>query len=74
VRGLYEGLAPQLPIPKSKHRSAEAKQDQLAPRLPRTPPRRTTGLPPVDDISPNPFDEPEATLETYKAHVYGSSP
>jgi regulator of Ty1 transposition protein 109 len=26
----------------------------------------------VDDISPNPFDEPEATLETYKAHIYGS--
>jgi regulator of Ty1 transposition protein 109 len=71
VRGLCEGLAPQLPIPKSKHQSAEAKQDQLAPPLPRTPPRRTTGLPP-DDISPNPFDEPEATLETYKAHIYGS--
>ncbi|KAI0287970.1 histone acetylation protein-domain-containing protein [Russula brevipes] len=72
VRGLCEGLAPQLPIPKSKHQSAEAKQDHSVPPLPRTPPRRTTGLPPVDDISPNPFGEPEATLEIYKAHIYGS--
>jgi regulator of Ty1 transposition protein 109 len=30
------------------------------------------GLPAVDDISPNPFDEPEATLETYKTYIYGS--
>jgi regulator of Ty1 transposition protein 109 len=72
VRGLCEGLAPKLPPPKSKNQSAEAAQDLLVPPLPRTPPRRTVGLPPVDDISPNPFDEPEATLETYKAHIYGS--
>lgn len=72
VRGLCEGLAPQLPPPKSKNQSAEVTQDSLVPPLPRTPPRRTAGLPPVDDISPNPFDEPEATLETYKAHIYGS--
>ena len=73
VRGLCEGLAPQQPPPsKSKSQSAEVTQDSLVPPLPRTPPRRTVGLPPVDDISPNPFDEPEATLETYKAHIYGS--
>ena len=72
VRGLCEGLAPQLPPSKSKNQSAEVTQDSLAPPLPRTPPRRTVGLPPMDDISPNPFDEPEATLETYKAHIYGS--
>jgi len=73
VRGLCEGLAPKLPLPKSKNQSAaDATQDLLVPPLPRTPPRRTVGLPPADDISPNPFDEPEATLETYRAHVYGS--
>ncbi|KAF8490802.1 histone acetylation protein-domain-containing protein [Russula emetica] len=66
------GLAPQLPPSKSKNQGAEVTQDSLVPPLPRTPPRRTVGLPPVDDISPNPFDEPEATLETYKAHIYGS--
>jgi regulator of Ty1 transposition protein 109 len=72
VRGLCEGLAPKLPLPKSKNQNAEAAQELLVPQPPRTPPRRTVGLPPADDISPNPFDEPEATLETYKAHIYGS--
>lgn len=72
VRGLCEGLAPKLPLPKSKTQSAEATQDLLVPPVPRTPPRRTVGLPPADDISPNPFDEPETTLETYKTHIYGS--
>ena len=72
VRGLCEGLAPKLPLPKSKTQSAEATQDLLVPPVPRTPPRRTVGLPPADDISPNPFDEPETTLETYYAHIYGS--
>jgi len=72
VRGLCEGLAQQLPAPKSKNQSADTTQDSLAPPLPRTPPRRTVGLPAVDDISPNPFDEPEATLETYRAFIYGS--
>lgn len=73
VRGLCEGLAPKLPPPKSKNQSAEVTQDLLVPPLPQTPPRRTVGLPPADDISPNPFDEPEATLDTYKAHIYGST-
>ena len=72
VRGLCEGLAPLLPSLKPKNQSAEMTQDSLVPPLPRTPPRRTVGLPSVDDISPNPFDEPEATLETFKAHIYGS--
>jgi regulator of Ty1 transposition protein 109 len=72
VRGLCEGLAPTLPLPKSKNQSAEPTQKLLAPPLPRTPPRRAADLPPADNISPNPFDEPEATLETYKAHIYGS--
>ena len=72
VRGLCDGLAQKLPTPKSKNQSTDATQDSLAPPLPKTPPRRTVGLPAVNDISPNPFDEPEATLETYKAFIYGS--
>ncbi|KAH9969927.1 histone acetylation protein-domain-containing protein [Russula dissimulans] len=72
VRGLCEGLAPKLPLPKSKAQSAEGTPDLLVPPVPRTPPRRRVDLPPVNDVSPNPFDEPEATLETYKAHIYGS--
>lgn len=40
--------------------------------IPRTPPRKNAVLPAVDDISPNPFDEPETTLETYHAHIYGT--
>jgi regulator of Ty1 transposition protein 109 len=72
VRGLCEGLAHKLPAPKSKNQNAEAMQGLNVPPPPRTPPRRTVGLPVVDDVSPNPFEEPEATLETYKAFIYGS--
>ncbi|KAI0264029.1 histone acetylation protein-domain-containing protein [Gloeopeniophorella convolvens] len=72
VRGLCEGLAAQLPAPPAPRAKAGTEQDALAPPLPRTPPRRNAGLPAVDDVSPNPFDEPEATLETYKAFIYGS--
>lgn len=36
---------------------------------PRTPPRNTNTLP---DISPNPFPEPTASLETYSSWIYGS--
>ncbi|CAL1712760.1 unnamed protein product [Somion occarium] len=37
--------------------------------VPRTPPRRGGSLP---DISPNPFPEPVASLDTYHSHIYGS--
>lgn len=37
--------------------------------VPRTPPRRAGALP---EISPNPFPEPIASLDTYHAHIYGS--
>ncbi|KAG6850731.1 hypothetical protein H0H93_009354 [Arthromyces matolae] len=39
----------------------------LAP--PSTPPRRRVGF---ADVSPNPFPEPETSLETYLSHIYGS--
>jgi len=51
VRGLCEGLAPQLPSSKLKNQSSELTHDSLVPPLPRTPPRRTVGLPPMDDIA-----------------------
>jgi len=72
VRGLCEGLAQKLPTPGTKNQSADAMPVSLAPPLPKTPPRRTMGLPAVDDISPNPFNEPEAALETYRAFIYGT--
>ncbi|KAI0786852.1 histone acetylation protein-domain-containing protein [Abortiporus biennis] len=37
--------------------------------VPRTPPRKRTQLP---EISPNPFPEPETSLDTYNSHIYGS--
>ncbi|KAL1736666.1 histone acetylation protein-domain-containing protein [Schizophyllum commune] len=37
---------------------------------PSTPPRRKTALP---DPSPNPFEEPVATMDTYHQHIYGSA-
>lgn len=40
--------------------------------VPRTPPRKNSDLPSTDDISPNPFDEPETTLETYHKYIYGT--
>ena len=45
----------------------------LAPPVPRTPPRGSKGLPSVsDEVSPNPFPEPEVTVDTYTSFVYGS--
>ncbi|KAI0055859.1 hypothetical protein BV25DRAFT_1921481 [Artomyces pyxidatus] len=67
IRGLCEGLAAH---PRPPSSSASAGPSLAVP--PRTPPRRTATLPSVDDVSPNPFDEPEATLETYRTHIYGA--
>jgi regulator of Ty1 transposition protein 109 len=72
VRGLCEGLAHKLPAPKSKNQNAETMQELSVSMPPRTPPRCTVGPLVVDDASPNPFEELEATLETYKAYIYGS--
>jgi len=41
--------------------------------VPRTPPPKRKGRTPLPpDISPNPFPEPVASLETYHSHIYGS--
>ena len=39
--------------------------------VPRTPPPKRGGAA-LPDISPNPFPEPIASLETYHSHIYGS--
>ncbi|KAI0338938.1 hypothetical protein BDW22DRAFT_1308989, partial [Trametopsis cervina] len=36
------------------------------------PPKRKGGKPVLPDISPNPFPEPVASLDTYISHIYGS--
>ncbi|VDB91870.1 unnamed protein product [Peniophora sp. CBMAI 1063] len=78
LKGLCEGIAPR--PPNSSAGPARPRVDasgQLLPAhpssnddSPHTPARRTVALP--EDTSPNPFDEPETTLETYHAHIYGS--
>ncbi|KAJ7147518.1 histone acetylation protein-domain-containing protein [Mycena crocata] len=76
IRGLCEGIAP-IPTPRTTTNTRddsdrrtpepEASRSLLAP--PSTPPRRGQHIP---DVSPNPFPEPVASLETYNAHIYGS--
>lgn len=41
-------------------------------QVPRTPPPKRSGAALPPDISPNPFPEPVASLETYNSHIYGS--
>ncbi|KAI0036505.1 histone acetylation protein-domain-containing protein [Vararia minispora EC-137] len=82
VRGLCDGLpsAPPSSAASSAPRPRVDASGSLLPAelvqggtdAPRTPPRRAQALPSVDDVSPNPFDEPEATRETYDAFIYGS--
>ncbi|KZV73692.1 hypothetical protein PENSPDRAFT_749925 [Peniophora sp. CONT] len=78
LKGLCEGIASR--PPNSSAAPARPRVDasgQLLPAQslphddpPSTPTRRAVALP--ENVSPNPFDEPEATLETYNAHIYGS--
>ncbi|KAK0464659.1 histone acetylation protein-domain-containing protein [Desarmillaria tabescens] len=85
IRGLCEGISSiptpiiQVPRPiratdrsKSERRTPEP-SSLLAPPPPSTPPpRMANGTRIVPDISPNPFPEPEPSLETYNSHIYGS--
>ncbi|THH09266.1 hypothetical protein EW146_g8725 [Bondarzewia mesenterica] len=70
IRGLCEGLSSLPPSSRGKPSQQQTQDGMLAP--PRTPPRKHAALPYLQDMSPNPFDEPEATLETYHAHIYGT--
>ncbi|KAL1743619.1 histone acetylation protein-domain-containing protein [Schizophyllum fasciatum] len=84
IQGLCDGLVP-APAPASHVGAASKPRAPLLQRPstpppqgvqfpspgepPRTPPRRRTALP---EISPNPFEEPVATMDTYHSHIYGS--
>ncbi|KAF9007679.1 hypothetical protein BDZ89DRAFT_559487 [Hymenopellis radicata] len=86
VRGLCDGIAsihtpiiqaPRPVRPVSKRgskldipRPKTPEPQMLAPPPPRTPPPRGNKF--IADISPNPFPEPETSLETYNSHIYGS--
>jgi regulator of Ty1 transposition protein 109 len=80
IKGLCEGialpLAPTIPVipaifsgdGRETTPEPEPSTSLLAP--PCTPPRRVGQM--VADVSPNPFPEPVASLETYHSYVYGS--
>ncbi|THV05230.1 hypothetical protein K435DRAFT_773954 [Dendrothele bispora CBS 962.96] len=52
----------------------ESSSSLLVPLPPRTPPprREHDGKRVIPDVSPNPFPEPETSLETYNSYIYGS--
>ncbi|KIM43336.1 hypothetical protein M413DRAFT_444167 [Hebeloma cylindrosporum] len=67
VEGAIKGLCEGIPSCTKRPRTPEPRERLLVP--PRTPPRR----PRVEaEVSPNPFPEPVASLETYRMHIYGS--
>ncbi|KDQ62578.1 hypothetical protein JAAARDRAFT_171058 [Jaapia argillacea MUCL 33604] len=85
IKGLCEGLSamPAKPIsvarpPRSHEAGRRTPEPQcpsdVLPEPPRTPPRRlqVLGSQPTTDITPNPFPEPVASLETYNSYIYGS--
>ncbi|TRM63972.1 histone acetylation protein-domain-containing protein [Schizophyllum amplum] len=67
--------APLLQVPGEEGREEPIERTSTPPppplsiEPPSTPPRRKTALP---EISPNPFAEPVATMDTYHGHIYGS--
>ncbi|KII86876.1 hypothetical protein PLICRDRAFT_272675 [Plicaturopsis crispa FD-325 SS-3] len=78
IEGLCDGLEPILEPPRSKPKSKRRdvtpeRETTLAPPPPRTPPPRlVNGKRELPDVSPNPFPEPVASLETYRSYIYGS--
>ncbi|EKM51987.1 uncharacterized protein PHACADRAFT_262433 [Phanerochaete carnosa HHB-10118-sp] len=82
IKGLCENVAASSPAETSRSPSSLApllfRRDSTpepAPanvtlEVPRTPPPKYDGA--LPDISPNPFPEPTASLDTYRSHIYGS--
>ncbi|TFK28031.1 DUF1714 domain-containing protein [Coprinopsis marcescibilis] len=78
IKGLCEGISI-LPsqtgrpvVRKNSGRQTPEAEPSRKPRLlapPSTPPRNKVELP---EVSPNPFPEPVASLETYRSFIYGS--
>ncbi|GBE83200.1 predicted protein [Sparassis crispa] len=73
VKGLCEDLK-SAAAPLQSHRTVTPERETTSVTLevPRTPPRRVGGYPSIADVSPNPFDEPVASLETYRSYIYGT--
>ncbi|EED81029.1 predicted protein [Postia placenta Mad-698-R] len=72
IKGLCEDLAAVPSSPTLTRHSVREATPEPGPshlEVPKTPPRRAAQLP---DISPNPFPEPVASLETYHSFIYGS--
>lgn len=80
IKGLCEGISPVLPVsaqapPARRDFGRQTPEPETRPALlapPVTPPRQKAGKAPMPEISPNPFPEPETSLETYNSHIYGS--
>ncbi|KAJ3854324.1 histone acetylation protein-domain-containing protein [Lentinula lateritia] len=83
IRGLCEGISvvpapvihaprPRPPTSSSGRGLTNAEHDISLLAPPRTPPRMASGKRIVPDVSPNPFPEPETSLETYQLFIYGS--
>ncbi|EMD40124.1 hypothetical protein CERSUDRAFT_112348 [Gelatoporia subvermispora B] len=74
VKGLCEDLAPAgMPSVKRTGDRPSTPEPETAGdafEVPRTPPPRSKPL--LPEISPSPFPEPVASLETYRSHIYGS--
>ncbi|KAJ3821865.1 DUF1714 domain-containing protein [Lentinula raphanica] len=85
IRGLCEGISvvpapvihaprPRPPTSSSEAHPTTTEQDASFLAPPRTPPpRMANGKRIVPDVSPNPFPEPETSLETYQTFIYGST-
>lgn len=78
IKGLCDGITtvrsgdgPPAPIcPRTLDRCTPEPETPSLLAPPRTPPRRGKAV--LPDVSPNPFPEPVASLETYHSHIYGS--
>ena len=82
IKGLCENIAPNSPTESTKSPSSLAPllfgrdstpepQQTGSLEVPRTPPPKRGGHA-LPEVSPNPFPEPIASLETYRSHIYGS--
>ncbi|KAI0366594.1 hypothetical protein BV20DRAFT_632850 [Pilatotrama ljubarskyi] len=84
IKGLCEDNAPVLPAPAPEQQSEDKPARPRTPEpgpatldVPHTPPPRQSHLSAsgggaLPEVSPNPFPEPVASLETYTSYIYGS--
>ena len=79
IKGMCEGISVSIEVDSPRPRQEygrdtpePAKRGDHLTIPPRTPPRGTGGLE-ATEISPNPFPEPTASLETYTSWIYGSA-